>query len=77
MYQFSYPFICQWTSRLLPCPDYYKQCCNEHWGTCGETGFWLNSEDTLRSGQGEKGEEGQDLGIWKSKDKVIWVTEDQ
>ena len=22
-----------WTSRLLPCPGYYKQCCNEHWGT--------------------------------------------
>ena len=21
------------TSRLLPCPGYYKQCCNEHWGT--------------------------------------------
>ena len=22
--QLSYPFICQWTSRLLPCPGYYK-----------------------------------------------------
>ena len=22
-----------WTSRLLPCPGYYKQCCNEPWGT--------------------------------------------
>ena len=21
------------TSRLLPCPGYYKQCCNEHWST--------------------------------------------
>ena len=31
--QFSYPFICWWTSRLLPCPGYYKQCCDEHWGT--------------------------------------------
>src|SRR5574340_297511 len=31
--QLSYPFICRWTSRLLPCPGYYKQCCNEHWGT--------------------------------------------
>src|SRR5574341_1199410 len=31
--QLSYPFVCQWTSRLLPCPGYYKQCCNEHWGT--------------------------------------------
>ena len=31
--QLSYPFICRWTSRLLPCPGYYKQCCDEHWGT--------------------------------------------
>ena len=30
----SYPFICWWTSRLFPCPGYYKQCCDEHWGTC-------------------------------------------
>ena len=28
--QLSYPFICWWTSRLLPCPGYYKQCCDEH-----------------------------------------------
>ena len=32
--QLFYPFVCQWTSRLLPCPSYCKQCCNEHWGTC-------------------------------------------
>ena len=31
--QFSYPFSCWWTSSLLPCPGYCKQCCNEHWGT--------------------------------------------
>ena len=30
----SYSFVCWWTSRLLPCPGYYKQCCDEHWGTC-------------------------------------------
>ena len=30
--QLSYPFICWWTSRLLPYPGYYKQC-DEHWGT--------------------------------------------
>ena len=29
-----YPFINQWASRFLPCPDYCKQCCDEHWGTC-------------------------------------------
>ena len=27
-------FVWQWTSRLLPCPGYCKQCHNEHWGTC-------------------------------------------
>ena len=30
--QLPYPFVCWWASRLLPCPDYYKQCCDEHWG---------------------------------------------
>ena len=32
--QLSCPFICQRTSRLLPCPSYCKQCYDEHWGTC-------------------------------------------
>ena len=27
-----YPFICQWTFRLLPCVDSCKQCCRGHWG---------------------------------------------
>ena len=27
-----YPFICQWTFRLLPCLVYGKECCCEHWG---------------------------------------------
>ena len=31
--QLSCPFVCWWTSRLLPCPGYYKQFCNELWGT--------------------------------------------
>ena len=31
--QLSYPFACWWTSRLLLCPGYCKQCCGEHWGT--------------------------------------------
>ena len=26
--QLPYPFICWWRSRLLPCPGYYKQCCD-------------------------------------------------
>ena len=53
--QLSYPFACWWTSKLLPCPSYCKQCCSEHWGTYGETAFWLNSEDTLRFGQEKRG----------------------
>ena len=32
--QLSYPLVCWWTSRLLPCPGYCKQCCSEHWGSC-------------------------------------------
>ena len=36
-----YPFICWWTFRLLPCPVYCKQSCNEHWaaGTFLKYGF--------------------------------------
>ena len=30
----SFIRICRWTSRLLPCPGYYKKCCHEYWGTC-------------------------------------------
>ena len=30
--ELPYPFVCWWASRLLPCPGYYKQCCDEHWG---------------------------------------------
>ena len=32
--QLLYPFVCWCTSMLLPCPGYYKQCCDKHWGTC-------------------------------------------
>ena len=32
--QLPYPFICWWTSRLLPCPSYCKWCFSEYWGTC-------------------------------------------
>ena len=31
---FLYPFICQWTFKLLPCLGCCKQCSNEHWGAC-------------------------------------------
>ena len=29
-----YPFICQWTSKLLPCSSYCKFCYSEQWDTC-------------------------------------------
>ena len=29
-----YPFLCQWTCRLLPCLGHCKQCCSEHWVAC-------------------------------------------
>ena len=32
--QLLYPFICWWTSRLLPWSSSCKQCCNEQWDTC-------------------------------------------
>ena len=32
LFKSPYWFVCWWASRLLPCPDYYKQCCDEHWG---------------------------------------------
>ena len=31
-------FTIAWTSRLLPCPGYCKQCCNEH-GAPSQTPF--------------------------------------
>ena len=37
--QHLYPFICQWTSRWLPCSSYCKQCCNEKWNTCVSFSF--------------------------------------
>ena len=32
--QLSYPFICWWTSRLLPCPGFDKQCSSALGYTC-------------------------------------------
>ena len=28
----SYPFLCRWAFRLIPCLGYCKQCDNEYWG---------------------------------------------
>lgn len=29
-----YPFLFWWTFMSLPCSDWCKQCCSEHWCTC-------------------------------------------
>ena len=42
-----YPFICLWTSRLLSCSVYCKQCFNEHWGTCVFFQFWFPQDICL------------------------------
>ena len=34
-----YPFICQWTSKLLPCPAYCNECCSKHWGHVSVSGM--------------------------------------
>ena len=36
--QLHYPFICWWTSRLLPCPGYWRCCCSDHWVYVS---FWI------------------------------------
>ena len=36
-----YPFICQWTFRLLPCLGYYKWCFYKH---CGAGIFWIYAQ---------------------------------
>ena len=47
--QLLYPFICRWTSRLLPCSSYCEWCCNEQWDTCVFFNFG-SSEYMPRSG---------------------------
>ena len=42
-----YPFMYQWTLKLLPCPRHCKQCCGEHWGTCVISITNLKSSDAL------------------------------
>ena len=45
---------------MLPCPGYYKQCCNEHWGThvsfsSGFLGVHLTFNQNFRLGVGGGG----------------------
>ena len=41
-----YPFLCQWTFRLLPCLGYSKQCCNERWGAyiLNQSFLWIYAQ---------------------------------
>ena len=41
-----YPFICQWTFRLLLCLGYCKQRCSEHWGTGSFSNYGFLGIDT-------------------------------
>ena len=34
--------LCHRTSRLLPCPGYHKQCCNEYWGRMYLFKLWFS-----------------------------------
>ena len=40
--QLLYPFICQWTYRLLPCRGYCKECHSEHWAACAFFELWFS-----------------------------------
>ena len=61
--QLSYTFICRRTSRLPPCPGYYKQCYDELWKILKEMGIpdhltcllrnlYAGQEATVRTGHG-------------------------
>ena len=41
--QLSYPFIWWWTSRLLPYPNYCKQCCDEFFSPLPFTSFLFSA----------------------------------
>ena len=30
--------------EIFPCPGYYKQCCDEHWGTCVSFSRWMDKK---------------------------------
>ena len=47
IYHLFYPFLCQWTFRLLPRLGYCKQCCSEHWGACIflECFLWIYAQE--------------------------------
>ena len=43
-----YPFLCEWTFRLLPCLGFCKQRCSEHWDACifwGHVFLWICAQE--------------------------------
>ena len=44
-----YLFICQWTSRLLPCPCYGKEYCYEHCGQRGGQGVEFSGGTVVKN----------------------------
>ena len=60
---------------MLPCPGYYKQCCNEHWGACAFL-KGMDKEDAVHIHNGtllshEKGQKMPLAAKWKDLDIVI------
>ena len=70
--QFLYPFICWWSHRLLPCPNYCKKCCNKHWSLFAilwppHVKNWLIGKDSDAGrdwGQDEKGTTEDEMAGW-------------
>ena len=60
--QISYPFICWWTSRLLPCPGYYKQCCDEPWV---HVSLWILVSSMCMPSSGIAGSYGSSISSFK------------
>ena len=55
-----YSFLCRWTSRLLLCLSYCKQCFNEHWGAyilSDHVFLWVDAQEWGCKYTQKKGEE--------------------
>ena len=50
IYHLFYPFLCQWTFRLLPRLGYCKQCYNEHCAACFFSNSRFSPEDRPMNG---------------------------
>ena len=67
-------------SRLLPCPGYCKQCCNEHWGTCvsfsyGFLGVYAQQWDCWVIWIGQKVHMGFSIRCYGKFEWTFWPTQ--